>query len=495
MEVRVVDAKLDSFKTELIVVGLFSPAEKIIPELKHIDEKLNGAIAHAIKGKEFEGEYQQFRLVSTLGKIPAKNILLLGLGKKSDANLELLRRVAGLSARIVRDFCGITEYSTVLHTIDVPKTTKDERAQAVAEGSVLGAYQYIKYRTVDKKKIKVLSQVTLVGDGVQASVKKGSILAECENLVRDLANEPASNLRPVQLANVAKELTKLGVKVTVYDKKGIEKLGLTALLAVNRGSVNEPRFVVMEYNGGGKKKIALVGKGITFDSGGLDLKDADGMLTMKHDMCGAAVVIATMRAAALLKSKAHVFGVFAATENMPGQDAYKPGDVISTYSGKTIEIANTDAEGRVILSDALAYTERNIKPDAIIDLATLTGACVVALGNVCAGVMGKDKKLISRLIESGLATGERVWELPFFQEYHEQVKSEIADVRNLGIMKREAGAITAGAFLAAFVEKAPWAHIDIAGTSWSEQDLEYVRKGGTGFGVRLLIHALENWYG
>ncbi len=492
MKIGVVDAKLDSFKTELVVVGLFSPAEIVPVELKAIDAKLNGAIAHALKGKEFEGEWQQFRLVSTLGRIPAKNILLLGLGKKGDADLELLRRASGLSAKIVRDFCGITEYATTLHNLDVPKTVKSERAQAVAEGSVLGAYQYIKYRTVDRQKIKVIQSITLVGDGVGAFVEKGAVLAECENFVRDLANEPASNLKPEQLANSAKELSRLGVKVVVYDKKGIEKLGLSALLAVNRGSVNEPRFVVMEYDGG-KKRVALVGKGITFDSGGLDLKPEDGMFTMKHDMCGAATVIAVVKAAALLKLKVHVIGVFVATENMPGMDAYKPGDIVKTYSGKTIEVINTDAEGRVILSDALAYTEKVFKPDAIIDLATLTGACVVALGNVCAGIIGRDKKLIAHLIRSGDIVGERVWELPFFKEYQEQVKSEVADVRNLGLIPRSGGAITAAAFLSLFVEKTPWAHIDIAGTAWSDVDLDYVRKGGTGFGVRLLVHALENW--
>ena len=491
MKIGVVDARLDSFKTELIVVGLFAPSEEVPDELKSVDARLNGAIAHALKGKEFEGEWQQFRLVSTLDKIPAKNILLLGLGKKEDVNLELLRRAAGLSAKIARDFCGITEFSTTLHNVELPDTSKQERAQAVAEGSVLGAYQFIKYRTIDRQKIKVIQSITLVGDGVEPSVKKGAVLAECENLVRDLANEPASNLKPEQLADVAKELSKLGVKVTVYDKNGIEKLGLSALLAVNRGSVNEPRFVVMEYGSG--KKIALVGKGLTFDSGGLDLKPDDSMFTMKHDMCGAAVVIATVKAAALLKLKVHVIGVFVATENMPGMDAYKPGDIVQTFSGKTIEVVNTDAEGRIVLADALAYTEKVLKPDAIIDLATLTGACVVALGNVCAGIIGRDKKLIEHLIKSGNVVGERVWELPFFKDYHEQVKSEVADVRNLGLIPRSGGAITAAAFLSMFVEKTPWAHIDIAGTSWSDADLDYVRKGGTGFGVRLLVHALENW--
>jgi leucyl aminopeptidase len=492
MNVRVVDAKLDSFKTELIVVGLFSPAETVAGELKKVDEKLNGAIAHAIKGREFEGEWQQFRLVSTLNKIPAKNILLLGLGKKDDVTLETLRRAAGLSAKIARDFCGITEYSTTLHNIEIKGTSRQERAQAVSEGSVLGAYQYIKYRTVQKDKIKVISQVTLVGNGVDASVKKGAVLAECASLVRDLVNEPASNLKPEDLAKEAKKLEKLGVKVTVFDKKMMEKIGLTAVLAVNRGSVNEPRFVIMEYNGGGKKKVALVGKGITFDSGGLDLKPADGMVTMKEDMAGSATVLAAVKAAAMLKLKVHVFGVFAATENMLGVDAYKPGDVVVAYNGKTIEIGNTDAEGRVVLSDVLSYTEKNLKPDVIVDLATLTGAVRVALGHVCAGVMGKDDALINNLVKSGNATGERLWQLPFWAEYQELVKSDIADVFNMSTMPKMAGSIVGGIFLSHFVEKTPWAHIDIAGVSWSDIDAEYLRKGGTGYGVRLLVHFLEN---
>ncbi len=490
MDVRVVDAELDSFDTELVVVGMFAPPV-LSPRLKKVDEKLHGAISRVLKRKEFEGEYGQNRLISTLDKISAKNILLLGLGKKEDADLELLRKAAGLSAKIVRDFCGVVDYATVLHELDVSGTTRQQRAQAVAEGSVLGAYQYLKYRTVEREKIKSIKRVILVGDDVLEEVKKGVILAECACLVRDLANEPASNRHPKEMADMAKAQEKLGVKVTVYDKKGIEKLGLTALLAVNRGSVHEPRFVVMEYKGGGKK-VAFVGKGITFDSGGLDIKNDEGMLTMKHDMCGAATVIAAVRAAALLKLKAHVIGVFASTENMPGMDAYKPGDIIKAYNGKTMEIANTDAEGRVVLSDALAYTEKNFKPDFMIDLATLTGACVVALGSVCAGVMGTNEKLIKKLIDSGHATGERVWQLPFYREYHEQIKSDFADVRNLGILRREAGAITAGAFLAAFVDKVPWAHLDIAGTSWSEQEIDYTKKGGTGFGVRLLVHFLEN---
>jgi leucyl aminopeptidase len=492
MRVLVADAKLDSFKSEVVVVGMFSKEKSVPSSLKSVDDKLHGAISHVLKGKEFEGEFGQFFLISTIDKIPARNILLVGLGEQKDCTMEILRRIAGFSVKIVRDIFGVTSFATTLHELDVPKSSRDERAQVVAEGTVLGAYQYLKFKTVDKNKIKILEEVILVGNDVKDAVKKGVTLAECQCLVRDLANEPGSNLTPDALAKEAKKLEKLGVKVTVHDKKSIEKLGLKALLAVNRGSVIEPRFVIMEYNGGGKKKVALVGKGITFDSGGLDLKNADGMLTMKHDMCGAAVVIAAVKAAAELNLKTHLVGVFASTENMPGMDAYKPGDVVETYSGKTIEVLNTDAEGRVILSDALAYTEKVLKPDVMVDLATLTGAVTVALGSVCAGVMGRDDDLISKLIDAGQKTGERLWQLPFWREYHEQVKSDVADVRNLGLFAREAGSITAGAFLSAFVEKTPWAHIDIASVSWADVENGYTKKGGTGFGVRMLVKFLED---
>ncbi|MBI4145789.1 leucyl aminopeptidase [Candidatus Woesearchaeota archaeon] len=492
MVVRVIDVRVEDFSCDVVVVGVFV-GKKVLPsQLKVVDEKTSGALHQVLQQREFEGEWGQSRMVPLLGKVKPRNVLFVGLGKQQEATVELLRKAAGLFTRVLRDVSCFADLAFLLHEVDVPGS-REERAQAVAEGVLLGAYQYVRHKTVDLDKIKLLKSAVLFGKGIDGAVKKGVVLAECANLVRDLENEPASNLHPKELADEAVKLEKLGVKVTVHDKKSIEKLGLHALLAVNRGSVNEPRFVIMEYKGGGKRKVALVGKGITFDSGGLDIKSDESMLTMKHDMAGAGVVIGTVRAASMLKLPVHVFGVFAATENMPGVDAYKPGDVVKTFSGKTIEVANTDAEGRVILSDALAFTEKVIKPDAMVDLATLTGACVVALGGVCAGVMGKDKKVIDALIASGTVTGERLWELPFFREYHDQVKSEIADVRNLGIIRREAGAITAGAFLAAFVETTPWAHVDIAGTSWSEQEQEYVRKGGTGFGVRLLVNFLESF--
>ena len=298
-------------------------------------------------------------------------------------------------------------------------------------------------------------------------------------------------LTPTKLAEAALGLKKFGVKVTVYDKKGIEKLGLQALLAVNRGSAEEPRFIVMEYRKGSGAPIALVGKGITFDSGGLNLKPGNFMLGMKDDMGGAGVVIGTIKAIAELGLKTNVVGVISSTENMTGGRAYKPGDVVKAYNGVTMEIGNIDAEGRVVLSDALAYAEKHFKPKYMVDVATLTGACLVALGYAAAGVFSKDPALANRLKDAGEATGERLWELPMWDDYKDYIRSEIADVLNMpGNKGYEAGAICGAMFLQNFVEKTPWAHIDLS-PAWSIEKKHYWQKGGTGFGVRLLVEFLK----
>ncbi|RMD58230.1 leucyl aminopeptidase [Candidatus Woesearchaeota archaeon] len=489
MDVRLSDDKLVSLKTPLLALACFE-SESMPDHLKDVDKALQGEIAALFESGNFKGELNQWRIIGGCGRLACDNVLLFGLGKKNDASLEILRRASGTTASLVRDKLGLSEFAIAFHMVESGKPCKS-MVQAEVEGVLLGSYRYLKYKTV-REGLKSLKSLVVAGKGFENEIEKARVLAECANLTRDLQNDPASDLTPEKLADAARELEKFGVSVQVFDKKQIEALGLTALLAVNRGSVNEPRFVVMEYDGGGKR-IALIGKGITFDSGGLDIKPADGMLSMRMDMSGAAVVIGALRAAAMLKLKAHLFGVFAATENMPGNNAYKPGDVVPTYSGKTIEIANTDAEGRVVLADALAYSEKHLKPEVMIDFATLTGACVVALGSVCAGVMGDDQSIIDALKNAGEATGERVWQLPFYKEYLDQVKSEVADVRNLGIVPRQGGAITAGAFLKAFVEKTPWAHIDIAGPAWADKSSGYTRKGGTGFGVRLAVEFIERW--
>lgn len=477
--------------TEAVVIGAFEPKPDGV--LEELNKLLGTAVEHIIKKKEFTGEFGQLKLINTLKKLPCENILLVGLGKRDDFTLEQLRRISGSAARALRDN-GIKAFATMLHTMPVKKAMLREQAQAVAEGSILGAYQFTKYKTQNRDKIKELASMTLLeaDKATEEGAHAGKVIADAQNMVRDLANEPGSTLTPAKLADAALELRKLGVKVTVYDKKAIEKLGLTALLAVNRGSAEEPRFITLEYKKGSGQPVALVGKGITFDSGGLDLKPAAYMDGMQGDMAGAAAVIGTIKAAAELGLAVNVVGVIVSTENMPGGAAYKPGDVVAAYNGRTMEIGNTDAEGRVVLSDALAYAEKNFKPRCMIDLATLTGACVIALGYAAAGVMSKDAALTNRLKLAGEASGEQVWELPMWDDYKEIVKSDVADVRNIpGGKGYEAGAIAGAWFLQHFVEKTPWAHVDIAGPAWSSERKHYWDRGGTGFGVRLLIEFLK----
>jgi len=477
---------------EAVILGAFEPnPDGILTELNKLLDK---AVEPLIRKKEFTGELGQMKLINTLKKLPCENILLIGLGKRDEFDLERLRRVSGSAAKALRDD-GIRTIATTLHNVPTKKATLREQAQATVEGAILGLYQFTKYKTLNKEKIKNVKSLTLLeaDKATEEGSAAGKIIADAQCSVRDLVNEPAMTLTPEKLAEAALELKKLGVKVTVYDKKGIEKLGLNALLAVNRGSTNEPRFVIMEYRKGAGAPVAIVGKGITFDSGGLDIKPANYMLDMKSDMAGAAAVIGTMKAIAALGLNANVVGVFASTENMPGCNAYKPGDVVVGYNGRTMEIGNTDAEGRVVLSDALAYTEKTFKPKFMVDLATLTGACVIALGYAAAGVMSKDAALVNRLKLAGDSSGERLWELPMWDDYKEGIKSDIADVLNIpGGKGYEAGAIAGALFLQHFVEKTPWAHIDIAGPAWSIDRKHYIERGGTGFGVRLLVEFLKN---
>ncbi len=479
------------FQTEAVVLGVFEPKPDAI--LNEINKILDGAIDHIIRKKEFTGDFGQLKLINTLKKLPCEHVLLVGLGKRDDFGLEQLRRASGIAARALRDN-GIPAFATTLHNITARKATLREQAQAVAEGTILGAYHFSKFKTISKEKTKDIKSVALLEaeKAAEEGAMAGKIIADCQNHARDLTNEPGSSLTPAKLAESALELKKLGVKVTVYDKKGIEKLGLNGLLAVSKGSAEEPKFIVLEYKKGNNPVIAIVGKGLTFDAGGLDIKQPPFMTDMHGDMAGGAAVICAIKALAELGVSASVVGIVPCAENMPGCRAYKPGDVVAAYNGKTMEIGNTDAEGRVVLADAVGYAEKNYKPKCIVDLATLTGACVIALGYFSAGLMSRDAALANRLKLAGEATGERLWELPMWDEYREIVKSEIADVKNIpGGKGYEAGPIAGAWFLQHFVEKTPLAHIDIAGPAWSIERKHYIEKGGTGFGVRLLVEFLK----
>jgi leucyl aminopeptidase len=366
---------------------------------------------------------------------------------------------------------------------------------------VLASYRFDKFKT-EENDCKDVTAATLIADNreqaraVQQGAEIGLILGESTNFARSLVNHPSNEMTPTILGEHARQMAKeCQLKCEILDRKDLEKLGMGLLLGVAQGSEQPPKFIILEHRGGKRTQgnIVFVGKGITFDSGGISMKSADGMERMKYDMSGGAAVIGALRAAGLLKVRHNVIGLIPATENLPSGKATKPGDVHRAMNGKTAEIINTDAEGRLILADALAFAAR-YKPIACVDLATLTGACVVALGHEAIGMMGNSQgqELMDRLRRAGMRTGERVWQLPLWDEYLEHVKSDVADVKNVG-MGRAAGAIAGAAFLVKFVDGYPWVHLDIAGTAWADREQAYKPKGGTGVGVRLLTQMLLNW--
>jgi leucyl aminopeptidase len=371
-------------------------------------------------------------------------------------------------------------------------------ARGLTEGLILGLYRYHNYLRDGRAEELALRQVTLVERdrrrvaGIQTGVSMGENVAHAVNQARELVNGPSNEVTPSHLADTARKLgRKQGFKVTVFDRERCEKEGMGAFLGVAKGSEEPCRFLIMEYTPrGARGTVCLVGKGITFDTGGISLKPAAEMDQMKYDMSGAAAVIGAMSYAAAQKVPVKVVGLVAATENMPGGHAYKPGDILTSSAGVTIEVLNTDAEGRLVLADALAYARR-FKPDAVVDLATLTGACVIALGSHAAGLMANDEWMLDTLYEAAEASGERAWALPLWSEHREMVKSEVADIKNTA--GRSAGAITAGAFLGAFTNDYRWAHLDIAGVAWDNKSHKYLGKGGTGAGVRILAEFLNRW--
>ena len=441
----------------------------------------------------------KFGDIGTLYDVPgmfAPRLVVVGAGEERKLSLNGLRRLAAKTAREL-DKRGARDVAVYLADLNVRGASVADKVRAVAEGVWLGLYRFDKYRTKKEENRRPLRRVTVMVpsrrdlDAAEAAVERARAVCAGVMFARDLGNEPGNVCTPEHLGEQALALKHPKLKVTVMDKKAIEKAGFTALLAVNQGSAREPRFIVLEYAGGAKKDapVALVGKGLTFDSGGISIKPAAQMDEMKFDMCGAAAVLGVFRAATELNLPVNLLGVIASTENMSGAAAYKPGDVVTSYKGLTIEVQNTDAEGRLILADALAYAAER-KPAEIIDFATLTGACVIALGSQASGLMGTSSRLKKALARAGEDSGDRVWELPMYEEYQEQIKSKIADIRNIG--GREAGTITAACFLSRFVDDVPWAHLDIAGTAWNMKGSEISAPGATGAGVRVVMDYLAS---
>jgi leucyl aminopeptidase len=494
VKIAVSKGRLADAKDEAIILGLFE-GTALAGEALRIDGKTNGLIGELVDSRDFEAKLYQVSLVYTRGSLPTKRIVLVGLGKQGEFDLEKLRGAFAKAMQHLRA-SNIKKAATSIDFGFLPGR-KDEVAQAVAEGALLGLYQYAPFKTIDRENLKDVEQLTIVAEKsdfavIEAAVEQARAIARAVYFTRDLVGAPSNRMTPAILAEEAARIaTGNAVSFTVFDEAGLRELGMNLLLGVASGSNEEPRFIVLEYNGGRKKAapIVLVGKGITFDSGGICIKPADKMDEMKTDMAGAGAVMGAIMACAELRLPLNIVGLIPATENMPGGTALKPGDVVTSYSGKTVEVINTDAEGRLILADALAYAS-NYKPAAIIDLATLTGACIIALGDDVTGMFGTDDSLKSELREAARETGELVWELPLWESYHEKVKSDIADYKNHG--GRPASAIIAAAFLSKFVGDSPWVHLDIAGPAWSDKDKPYIPKGASGTGVRLLVEFLRN---
>lgn len=464
-------------------------------------------LKHNFKGIEeplaagvFTGKFQETLTLFPPNK-KSLRLVLVGLGKLETLTLEQLRRAAATAAKSANGLKG-SSLSVFFPDDDVVEQTGhriDEVAVGLAEGGMLSQYKFDKYLTGVNKKPSSVKSITLVTDDLKKlprltdGVRRAQIICEATILARNLANAPASEIYPVSLARHAKEsCAKAKVSVKIFDEKQIARLKMGGVLGVSKGSDQPPRFIIMEHKPGKRRvpTVVLVGKGVTFDAGGISIKPAAGMGEMKMDMSGAAAVIATMTAVGRLKLPLHVVGLVPAVENLLGGSAMKPGDVITHLNGRTSEVDNTDAEGRLILADALSYAER-YKPAAVIDLATLTGHIVVALGHHATGMMGNHSSLMERLERAGERTYERVWQLPMFEEYEKQNKSDIADVKNTG--GRPAGAITAAFFLKQFIGEYPWVHLDIAGTATLSESLDYIPRGASGVGVRLLVDALMNW--
>jgi leucyl aminopeptidase len=482
MEIKARTGDILHTESALAVLGCFE------------DFPLPEAVAGLLVPGDFSGRAGQTLLLYPRGALAPIRLLLVGLGKRSQASAETIRRE---SATAVKEAQKLKVAAITIGVNGELPLAPELAAEAFAEGIELGAYRFWRYRTglTDEQTFEVTQATVITQADAQTSagLVTGQVIAHGVNFARDLVNGPGYAMHPPELGEEAIRLgSRTGLKVTVLDMAQLTEQGFGGILAVGKGSEHEPRFIVMEHGTAttGVPTICLVGKGLTFDSGGLSLKPAEAMETMKSDMGGAAAVYGAMQVVAGLKLPLHVVGLVSSAENMPSSNAYRPGDIVKTLSGKTIEVLNTDAEGRIILSDALFYAQR-YKPGAIIELSTLTGAIIIALGSHASGLMGTDQALLDKIIRAGEATAERVWQFPLWEEYHKMVKSEIADLKNLA--GRPAGSITAGAFLAAFVGNYPFAHIDIAGTAWADRPAKpYDTQGGTGVGVRLLAEFLRN---
>ena len=477
------------------LVLFVAEGRKLSPQGTQLDRRSGKALSRALGASRFKGKAEETLAILAPAKLGVARVLLVGTGKVDPADRALWQHCGGVILAALNS-AGESEATVLIEAGD----RAAEIAAHVAYGARLRSYRFDKYRTKEKPEQKPsLKTLSILVEDINAARRRYAPLDRITDGVfftRDLVSEPANVIYPETLAERAKELTELGVTVEILDEKKMAALGMGALLGVGQGSARPPRLLVMQWHGADDKKqapVAFVGKGITFDTGGISIKPSAGMEDMKWDMGGAGAVIGLMKALAGRKAKVNVVGVGALAENMPSGTAQRPGDIVKSMSGQTIEVLNTDAEGRLVLADALWYCQDRFKPRAMIDLATLTGAIIVALGHEHAGLYSNDDKLAEQLAAAGKATGETLWRMPLGDAYNKMMDSDAADVKNIS-GGRDAGSVTAATFLERFVNKVPWAHLDIAGTAWANKDKPTVPKGATGYGVRLLNRFVRDNY-
>jgi len=490
MQISVQTNELKDSSAKAIIVTLFEGASTPTGAAAEIDGALEGAISQLLQQGDVKSKRNETTLVHTLGRIPSPRVLVLGLGKSDAFSGQVLRNALAVGVRYLRRVGAETVAISADASIGL---AADACAQAIVEGTILGHYRYLvhKKEPEDDREVRELTLVEEDASRVEAvrsGAERGRVSAEATAWARDMANEPANFMTPSDLAERARQVAQeTGLEYEVFERKDMEEMGMGAFLGVAQGSQQPPKLIVLRYRGAApeSKTLGLVGKGITFDSGGISIKPSQGMQEMKADMAGGADVIAAIRALAQLKAKVNVTAIVPATENMPGGSAQRPGDVVRAMNGKTIEVVNTDAEGRLILADALCYA-RKLGLSPVVDVATLTGSMSITLGKVAFGAMTNDDALFDRVKEAAEAAGEKVWQLPLFEEYKEKLDSEVADMKNVG--GREAGSITAALFLKEFIEDTPWVHLDIAGVDQHDEVKGIFLKGSSGTGVRTLIN-------
>lgn len=498
MNISIKRGKLAELSGDLLVVSMHKNGALAGAALE-ADALTGHALGELITRDKFEGAFGEWLVLPTFGRVPFKKIAVCGLGEKGKFDADALRKLGGQIVKQAKD-AKVKRVFLAVPGMDEMEIGAREAGQAFAEGLRLGSYRFLEYKSKKDKADVSVEDVTIVephkakAAQIEKGIETARILCDGIFFARDLVNTPSGHLTPNKLADAAQSTVTKGsrISIKIFDEAAMAKLGMQAALAIGSGSVRAPVGVHLVYRpkGKAKKKIALVGKAVTFDSGGLSLKPSDAMITMKSDMAGAATIIGLFKALPKLAPDVEVHGIFLAVENMPSGNACRPGDIVKAMNGTTIEILNTDAEGRVTLADALSYAQK-LKPDAIIDVATLTYAVVIALGDDIAGLMTNNRKLSQKILNAAAESGEALWELPLHQPYAEHVKSKLADIKNTGA-GRAAGAITAAFFLSHFVGETPWAHVDIAGPSFVEKETRAdMPLGGTGFGIRLLARYLQ----